>query len=57
MRSVVTCVVTSAPYCRLVASGDALVTGVTDTVQVVVLVLSCIKFNEPFFQLGVRGAR
>ena len=49
--------VTSAPYCRLVASGDALVTGVTDTVQVVVLVLSCIKFNEPFFQLGVRGAR
>ena len=39
--------------CRIVSSGDGAVTCVADTVQVVVLVLSCRKFNEPFFQIGV----
>ena len=42
---------------RIVSSGDGAVTCVADTVQVVVLVLSCRKFNEPFFQIGVRVVR
>ena len=39
---------------RVVSSGDALVTLVADTTQVVLLVLSCRRFDEPFFQIGVR---
>ena len=48
------CIGRDAVEDRVVSSGDALVTLVSDTTQVVLLVLSCRRFDEPFFQIGVR---
>ena len=42
------------PGWRLVAGGDAFVTCIGDSTQVVLLILSCRQFNEPIVQLGVR---